>query len=69
MRRVWASLVAVWATLAIVAALAWSHPMQSAAPQTTQRVLVNGPRGVRRVVLLPGTTAHTTTHSSTVAAR
>lgn len=55
MRRVWAAVLSVWSTLAIVGVLAWSHPAQPAASA--------------RVVVLPnGTVAQTTTSSSGVAA-
>ena len=67
MRRVWASLVAVWATLAIVAALAWSRiPPPSAQPAGVSRTLVvktkNGKSHV--VVVKSNATPVTTTHSS-----
>jgi hypothetical protein len=69
MRRVWAAAVAVWATLAIVAALAWSHPAAAPAPQATPvTVLVPGkngkPHAVRVLVVRPGAAAHVATHSS-----
>jgi cyanate permease len=71
MRRVWAALLAVWATLAIVAALAWTHPAAAPARQATPvTVLVAGKNGklhpVRVFVAAPGTTAHSATHSSPV---
>ena len=68
-RRVWAAVVAVWATLAIVAALAWTHPSAVPARQATPvTVLVRGkngkPRAVQVLVSAPGTAAHAATHSS-----
>lgn len=69
MRRAWAVLVAVWATLAIVAALAWTHPSSVPARQATPvTVLVPGkngkPRAVQVLVSAPGATAHVATHTS-----
>jgi hypothetical protein len=57
MRRVWASLVAVWATLAIVAVLAWSRM-----PSPAQPVTVHGKHGV--LVVKSTAKPVTTTHSS-----
>ena len=73
MRRVWAAVLAVWATLAIVAVLSWTHPPvnTSQAQPTSALVLVHGKNGsthYARVVVLPsGTPAHTTTGPSAVA--
>lgn len=72
MRRVWAAVLAVWATIAIVAVLAWTHaPAQPLAQGTAATVVVRGPGGtthLARVVLLPsGTAAHATTSSSPTA--
>ena len=70
MRRVWASVITVWATLAVVAALAWSHQPVAAAPQATPvTILVPGKNGgkphqVRVLVLPTGSAAHSATHSS-----
>jgi hypothetical protein len=71
MRRVWASILAVWSTLAIVAVLAWSHaPPVTPSPATPVTVLVQGKNGrshLAKVFVLPSTaTAHTATHSSPV---
>ena len=70
MRRVWAAVVAVWATLAIVAVLAWSNhpprPVAAATPQTM--VVVKGPHGKRRVMVVRSNAAPLTmTHTSQVA--
>lgn len=64
MRRVWSAVAATWALLAIVAALAWSHPpAQSGASPRATVVVVKGKKG--KAVLLPsGVATHTTTHSS-----
>lgn len=69
MRRAWAAVVAVWATLAIVAALAWTHPSAAPAPQATPvTVLVPGkngkPHAVQVLVSAPAASAHVATHSS-----
>ena len=70
MRRAWAALVAVWATLAIVAALAWSnHPAPAlSAPAPKTFVVVKGPHGKHRVMVVKSSAAPITmTHSSQVA--
>jgi hypothetical protein len=70
MQRVWTVVLAVWAMLAIVAVLAWTHrpapPLQQAAPQT---VVVKGPNGKQQLVVLqPGALGapHATTTTSGV---
>ena len=63
MRRVWAAVASVWALLAIVAVLAWSHPPVQAPSSGSTVVVVKGKHG--RAVVLPGAVAtHTTTHTS-----
>jgi hypothetical protein len=69
MRRVWTTVVAVWATLAIVAVLAWTR--QRAAPPLAQpaatTLLVKGKNGTQRFVVVRGATAlapHATTQTS-----
>jgi hypothetical protein len=69
MRRIWASIVTVWATLAIVAGLAWSHPQPTAAATTRPvTVLVRGKNGqlhpVQVLVTSSAARAHATTHTS-----
>ena len=69
MRRVWAAVLALWSTLAIVAVLAWSHPAPTAMPQASPVTVVlqgrNGQRHLARVFVLPaGSAAHAGTHSS-----
>ena len=71
MRRVWASILAVWSTLAIVAVLAWSHaPAATPSPASPVTVLVQGKNGkshlAKAFVLPSGASAHTATHSSPV---
>ncbi len=72
MRRVWAALLAVWATLAIVGVLAWSHrpaaPLAQASPVT---FVVQGRNGSRQVFVLPAGAAgapHATTQTSPTSA-
>ncbi|HET7760407.1 MAG TPA: hypothetical protein VFK62_10825 [Gaiellaceae bacterium] len=64
MRRVWAAVASVWALLAIVAVLAWSHPpLQSPTGGGATVVVIKGKKG--HAVVLPGAVAtHTTTHTS-----
>ena len=68
MRRVWASVVSVWAVLAIVAVLAWSRPSAPVArPQATPTVLVvKGKNGTQKLVVVKTTGAapHATTQTS-----
>jgi cyanate permease len=63
MRRVWAAIGAVWALLAIVAVLAWSHPPVQSPSSSTTVVVVKSKKG-QAVVLPQGLATHTTTHSS-----
>ena len=68
MRRAWAAIVAVWATLAIVAGLAWTRPapvQQDAQPATTTLV-VKSQSGTKRFVVV-GSTAATAPHATTQA--
>lgn len=62
MRRVWASVLAVWALLAVVAVLAWTRPPTPVAQQGARVVVVHTANGPRRVLLAPA--AHATTHTS-----
>jgi hypothetical protein len=69
MQRVWVSVFSVWALLAIVAVLAWTHrPIAAAQPPTPRTVVVQTANGKRQVVLLaPAVGAsHATTHTSGV---
>jgi cyanate permease len=66
MRRVWTTVVAVWATLAIVAALAWTRqapPRQLAQPAATTFV-VKGKHGTQRLVVV-GTATPAAPHATT----
>jgi hypothetical protein len=66
MRRVWATVAAVWAMLAIVAVLAWTRQAPSAIPAATPTVLVvKGKNGKQQLVVLRSTAgAHATTQTS-----
>jgi hypothetical protein len=66
MRRVWATVAAVWAMLAIVAVLAWSRPASSPLPAATPSVLVvKGKNGKQQLVVVQSTAgAHATTQTS-----
>lgn len=74
MRRVWAGVLAVWSTLAVIAVLAWSHPSSTATPQAASPMTVvvqgrNGKPHLARVYVLPsGSTAHAGTGSSPASA-
>ena len=66
MRRVWATVVAVWAPLVIVAGLAWTRhvpatPLAQPAPTT---LVVKGKNGTHRVVVI-GSTAAAAPHATT----
>ena len=66
MRRVWTTVVGVWAVLAIVAVLAWSHRPPSPLPQATPTVLVvKGKNGKQQLVVAKApAAAHATTQTS-----
>jgi cyanate permease len=71
MQRVWTVVLSVWAMLAIVTVLAWSHrPAPSSLPQATQQTLVvKGPNGTKQLVVLQSGAVgapHATTHTSGV---
>ena len=71
MQRVWTVVLSVWAMLAIVAVLAWSHrPAVSAQPQAApQTLVVKGANGKQQLVVVqPGALGapHATTHTSGV---
>ena len=71
MQRIWTVVLAVWAMLAIVAVLAWSHrpaasPLPAAAAQT---LVVKGANGKPQLVVVqPGAVGapHATTSASGV---
>ena len=45
MRRVWSAVAATWALLAIVAALAWSHPPDSVVADRATVLVIKGKKG------------------------
>lgn len=72
MQRVWATVLSVWAMLAIVATLAWTHrpaaPVASA--PTAQTLVVKTVNGKQQLVVVQPTAAgapHATTSTSKVA--
>jgi cyanate permease len=71
MQRVWVAVLSVWAMLAIVAVLAWTHHSSPSAlpPASPQTLVVKGPNGKQQfVVLQTASTAapHATTATSGV---
>ena len=66
MRRVWAAVLSVWATIAIVGVLAWTNAPFRSAAQSTPQTLVVTKNGKQQLVVLssPTTAAHATTHAS-----
>jgi anti-sigma-K factor RskA len=67
MRRVWATVVSVWAVVAIVAVLAWTRA-QAPAPVTGATptvMLVKGKNGKQQLVVVQSSAAaHATTQTS-----
>lgn len=70
MQRVWVAVASVWALLALVAVLAWTHrPAPAPLAAAPQKVVVQLPNGKRQLVVLqPGALgpAHATTQTSGV---
>jgi hypothetical protein len=67
MQRVWVVVLSVWAMLAIVTVLAWSsHTAPSQPAASAQVVVVKGPHGKQKVVVVKAP-AHATTATSAVA--
>lgn len=69
MRRVWATVAAVWALLAVVALLAWSRPLpvSPSARAIPTALIVKRKNGTTRLVYVSTGTAnvtHTTTRTS-----
>jgi cyanate permease len=67
MRRVWASVLSVWALLALVAVLAWTRPPTPVSQQGARVVVVHTANGQRRILVAPA--AHASTHTSGSAPR
>jgi len=71
MQRVWTVVLSVWAMLAIVTVLAWSHrPVPMSSPQIApQTLVVKTIHGKKQLVLVQGVAAgptHATTATSGV---
>lgn len=70
MQRVWTVVLSVWAMLAIVAVLAWTHGSPAPPPQATPQTLVlEGANGKQQLVVVqPGAlgATHATTATSGV---
>ncbi|MGD0716070.1 MAG: hypothetical protein ABSB24_18120 [Gaiellaceae bacterium] len=71
MQRIWAVVLSVWAMLAIVAVLAWTHPpAASPAPAAAaQTLVVKGANGKQQLVVVQPTAVgatHATTSTSGV---
>jgi cyanate permease len=71
MQRIWTAVLSVWAMLAIVAVLAWTHhPSATTLPQPTpQTLVVKGPNGKQQLVVVQPATIgppHATTSTSGV---
>lgn len=67
MRTIWATVLAVWALLAVVAFLAWTRqqPTPARTPQSVPgAVIVKGKNGTSRLVVVSGT-GSTATHATT----
>jgi cyanate permease len=67
MRRVWATMVSVWATLAIVAALAWTRqpPPRALVQQAPTTLVVKGKNGTTQRLIVLGSTTSATPHATT----
>ena len=69
MRRVWATVVAVWATLAIVTGLAWTRhaPVQQVAQPAATTLVVKGKNGTTQKLVVVGSSPATAPHATTQA--
>ena len=67
MRRVWAAVISVWATLAIAAGIAWTRQPVTPAPSvpTPVAVAVNHTTSGKGFVSAPVSTAAAATHTIT----
>lgn len=71
MRTLWATVLATWALLAVLAVLAWTRPQPAAAPQAIPgAVVVTDKAGKSHLVVVQGGAAasHATTRTSPVPA-
>jgi hypothetical protein len=65
MRRVWAAVLSVWATISVVGVLAWTNaPSRPLAQPSPLSVVVKGKNGQLVVVPATSTAPHATTHTS-----
>ena len=69
MRRAWATIVTVWAIVAIVGFLAWTRPPATPQAQVVPtRMVITGRNGISHVVVVPQVMpAHATTQTSPAA--
>ena len=67
MRRVWATVVSVWVTLAIVAGLAWTRqpPPRPLVQQAATTLVVKGKNGTTQRLIVLGSTNATAPHATT----
>ncbi len=67
MRRVWASVISVWAMLAIVGVLAWTRPPtpRPAVQPAATTLILRGKNGATQRVLLVGNATSTAAHATT----
>lgn len=68
MRRVWAAVLSVWATISVVGVLAWTNaPSRPLAQPSPVTYVVKGANGRQHLVVVPASAAtapHATTHTS-----
>jgi len=68
MQRVWASVLAVWALLALVAVIAWSRPPTPVAQSGSRTVVIRTANGGHRAIVLTPP-PHATTQTSPASAQ
>jgi hypothetical protein len=68
MQRVWASVLAVWALLALVAVIAWSRPPTPVAQSSGRTVVIRTANGGHRAIVLTPP-PHATTQTSPASAQ
>lgn len=70
MRRVWAAVLSVWATISVVGVLAWTNaPARPLAQPSPTTLVVKGKNGTQRFVVVgsaatTSTASHATTRTS-----
>jgi hypothetical protein len=67
MQRVWVVVLSVWAMLAIVAVLAWSHRPSPVAlsPASPQTLVLKGANGKRQLVVVQAPSSAAGPHATT----